>query len=590
MSKYILLLVFAFVPLGAAEHDVIRRVEVTPSPNGADLITFYRNDVPQVALLRDTLGDSRTGAHRFREVWSLTYSRPSWKQRVAAAMPFFYHRAGRNEGSSKGAPHPILDISNPTSGTWGRIAEQLIQSTVLDGHGVFLRAPTRSYSGNAIDYRNMFLARAAFVTEEDAATTLLSPDLLAEDWSEVEGRLLLARRLLGGFVSDERAAHFERLQRTGSDEDCGANWDLLRQSAEENGLYLTAFRAGDTELEGTPHQAMLWLAKPDGRTQPPHFESGFLRISDPWQDARIRNWTGYTQTWTLDSEGVVVTGTSAGDGPTEGKPVEMIPLALYALDYPRVPVLLMDFRSDRAKLREITRRAADEVATGVFGMTPYGSLSWFAARNSYLWVRDRHGAAFNRSLRQASYARVRQQLLDSANAMDPGLHQLIQSKLDSLALNPFEQDTPGERAAAERQYAALLRWFNDSSSLDRSLNRARAREYFEQTHTPGERAWMKTLQVASLGLVRPRGAVTPTEIAALNRQRRLEYATRILRGAENSPAPKTEAEADLLRQAATDVSELSLPSSAGRERADHLLTNLRLAPASLPLPADGAGQ
>jgi hypothetical protein len=58
-------------PLRAADT----RVEIVPAPDGADLITFFRNGVPQLTILRDTLGDPNTGAHRFRRVWTYSYSR-----------------------------------------------------------------------------------------------------------------------------------------------------------------------------------------------------------------------------------------------------------------------------------------------------------------------------------------------------------------------------------------------------------------------------------------------------------------------------------------------------------------------------------
>lgn len=584
--RYFRALIVLNVSLVFAQENAADRVTVQPTPFGADLVTFFRGDLPELAILRDTLGDSRTGAHLFREVWSLTYVRPTLKQRVAAAVPFFYHRAGRNAGTFS-VPQPILDVSSPSAGTWERIAETLIQNTVLDSHGMLLRAPTRSYHGNAIDYRNMFLARSLQVTENGATPDVLPADLSSEDWDAVRGRLLLGRRMLGGFVSTERAARSAVEEHTAAMEDRAANWDLLRQSAEKNGLYLSTVMGDGVIADGQgPREAMLWFAKPVlGENATGSFQSGFLRISDPWQDARLKKWAGYTQQWSPDESG------AAGR--------EMIPLALYALDYPRVPLLLIDFRSDRAKLAEITRRAADQVATGVFGLTPYGNLSWFAARTSYLWMRDRHGAALNRGNREAAYARLRQDLLDSSVAgkaaeravIDRDLHEVIERRLDALALNPFEQDAEGERKAAVRQYAALLRWSADPKGLGLTLERARTREYYAATHTPMQRFWKGTFEVATFGVFPPSATTTPEQLAVLDSRRRLDAAMRVLRDAEALPDPTVMAEADILREQANEANILAGPVSNERLIASRILQKLPPAiSVTAPVNAGSAGQ
>jgi len=45
-------------------------------------------------LVRDTLGDADPENDRLSYLWLLNNSRPAWWQRVAAALPFFYGRAG----------------------------------------------------------------------------------------------------------------------------------------------------------------------------------------------------------------------------------------------------------------------------------------------------------------------------------------------------------------------------------------------------------------------------------------------------------------------------------------------------------------
>src|SRR5512132_374060 len=94
----------------------LERVEVA---GGAELITVHaklaglestENDkwIPLVSILRDTLGDNNSENNRLRYVWPLTYTRPTIKQRLAAAIPFFYTRVGNKEKLTK-TPPPALD-------------------------------------------------------------------------------------------------------------------------------------------------------------------------------------------------------------------------------------------------------------------------------------------------------------------------------------------------------------------------------------------------------------------------------------------------------------------------------------------------
>ena len=99
----------------------IMRLERIEVEGGAELITVLarldgleptNNDkwIPLVSILRDTLGDKTVENNRLRYVWPLTYTRPSTKQRLAAAIPFFYARVG-NKDRSKNTPPPAIDLA-----------------------------------------------------------------------------------------------------------------------------------------------------------------------------------------------------------------------------------------------------------------------------------------------------------------------------------------------------------------------------------------------------------------------------------------------------------------------------------------------
>lgn len=308
-----------------------------------------------------------------------------------------------------------------------------MQANVFDARGLVWRAPTRSYRGNSLDYRNMHLARALQVLET------AEDNEASSDWMLVRGRLLLAERLLGGVVSNDKARKFGERDLAESEEDRGANWDLLRQAAETNRLIFDPMPSAD----GAIHQVILWVSRQDLGNEPRKFDSSFLQISDPWTDARLRSYRGYTTTRNFD-----------------GEHVEAIPLALYSLDYPRVPLLLIDFRDEwKAKRREMTRRAASEIVTGVMGITGWGNWSYLGAKFVYQWVRDRHGAALDRTRRLEAYARLRQTLLERDCVFDARFRGIVESRLDAIALNPFEQGAESEEKLVKRQHEALIRWF-----------------------------------------------------------------------------------------------------------------------------------
>lgn len=560
------------------------RVEIVRLDAGAELITFFRNDLPQFTILDDVIGNAGPDAHQFRQIWSYSYVRPNLKQKLAAAIPFFYHRAGRNEGPKNGIPAPILDISDPAKGTLGRLAQWIAQIDIFDSYGAMVRAPTRSYRGNTSDYRDMHLQRVLEVLEAGLRPGALPADLRDEDWDEVRGRLALGQKLLGGYVSDERAEAIARANETEDAENRGSNWDFLRQLAEQNGLYIEPLVAG----VGAPEQAVLWFANDASVPEPAKFDSSFLHIANPWNDPDLRKWNKYKCTWHLDNDGVRV-----DEGTPGAKATAMIPLAIYSLDYPGVPLLLIDFRSARAERREVLRRATDEIATGVFGMTPYSSASWFAFRQTYLFVQNRRGHALNRAERLRAYAQLRQTMLEAGESMDPALRALLDTRLNQLQLNPFEQDSKGETALARRQYEGLVGSPEALRRLNRRLDRDRAKELYNSTHSAAKRTLMQSAHAITFGLVKPRGSLTETQLEALNRHRRLTAAMAVLRQADDLPHPPPAWESTRILAAANELEILGDPTSENTNLILRIRAKVRPAPSAgalAPAAIAGAGE
>src|SRR5918996_1190002 len=189
----------------------ILRLERVEVPGGAELITVHaklaglestQNDkwIPLVSILRDTLGDTNAENDRLRYVWPLPYTRPTMKQRLAAAIPFFYTRVGNKENLSK-RPPAALDLASPESEVWDKIFWTALQNILVDPYGTPIKASTSSYRRNSSDYRRSHIIRALSVLALYEAVKGESAFTRAE-LSTIQARLMLSDKTFGGLVDD----------------------------------------------------------------------------------------------------------------------------------------------------------------------------------------------------------------------------------------------------------------------------------------------------------------------------------------------------------------------------------------------------
>ena len=142
--------------------------------------------VPLVTVLRDTLGDLSPENDRLRYVWPLTYTRPTVKQRLFGAIPFFYTRAGNKKGSPDKTPPAVLDLTAPERDVWNKIFWTALQSILLDPYGMPIKASSRSYQQNISDYRKSHIIRALSVLALYQAVA--GPPAFSESGSDVAKR------------------------------------------------------------------------------------------------------------------------------------------------------------------------------------------------------------------------------------------------------------------------------------------------------------------------------------------------------------------------------------------------------------------
>ena len=521
----------------ASALSQILRLERVEVAGGAELITVHarlagiastENDkwVPLVSILRDTLGDNIAENNRLRYVWPLTYTRPTTKQRLAAAIPFFYTRVGNKENFSK-IPPPAMDLASPESEVWDKIFWTALQGILLDPYGTPIKASTSSYRRNSSDYRRSHIIRALSVLALYQAVKGESAFTHAE-MAAIQGRLLLSEKTFGGLVDDSKLQAYYARKTTQSRDERGHNWELLRQRAETESLYFEPLLMPD----GSATHALLWVAKRDlVKLQGSRYSSRFLNIANPWTDKRLLDWKGYVETRYFDSENHLVDSETPG-----AEAVEMIPLGLYGLDNPKIPMLLVDFRdSYNPKKREMSRRVLNDVTRNVLSLSKFGNLPFFLGRTVYDFVTGRRGMDINQPSRLQTYSQLKL-LLALNNSMEPELREEVSGRLEKISLNPFENDLDAEANIATQQYQMLLAYAKDPNGLATKVERDRRAELLPLEHGDKAQFAFRLMNVLSFGKYVHREELTNDMEDRLDIARRLQYHTRFLQQIAKSSA------------------------------------------------------
>ncbi|HSE20776.1 MAG TPA: hypothetical protein VLB68_03935 [Pyrinomonadaceae bacterium] len=518
------------VELKDKDLSQILRLERIEIPNGAELITIHAKLegldqttadkwVPLVSILRDNLGDSNYENDRLRYVWPLTYTRPTFKQRLAAAVPFFYSRVGNKGEVSSKTPPPAMDLAAPESQVWDKIFWTALQNILLDPYGTPIKASTNTYRRNVNDYRRAHIVRALSVLTLYQAVKGESAFSEAE-MAEMQARLLLTDKTFGGLVDDSNLKRYYSKKVAEVRDERGHNWELLRQQAEAESLFFEPLLMPD----GTPTHAILWVAKPDlEKRQGANYSGRFLNIANPWTDKRLLKWEGYSETRYFNAVHLPVDQDTPG-----AQAVEMIPLGLYGLDNPKIPMLLVDFRDSlNPKKREMSRRVLNDVTRNVLSLSKFGNLPYFLGRTVFDFVTGRRGIDFNQPSRLQTYSQLKL-LLALNNSMDPELRQEVNGRLEHVSLNPFENDLESEANVARGQYAALLSFARDPEGLAAKIDRDRRAEMTALDHGRNAQIAFNVLHVLSFGRYIHREEGSQDLEARLDISRRLDYHSRFL--------------------------------------------------------------
>ncbi len=484
--------------------------KATPVGETAQLLTLFcrscetslgvRQDTPLIAVLRDTLGDADPANDRVTCIWLLSYTRPTWQKRLLAGVPFFYWRIGTGSSSvGSGRLAPLMDLTAPHHRVLSEFGRDLLQWTMLDPMTTPIRASSRAYRTNEVDHERLHLEEAISYLRNAPASNDHSA-LTRTQLDTVTARLELRKKLLGGFVSERQAARLGEEAAFDLERIRSRNWELLRECADRTGLL---FQPLDMVADSEQY-AILWfpLAEshhPVGTALGPIWK--LLNIKDPWNDDRLKNWHGQT----YERAGALV-----------------VPLGIYSLDYPKMPLLLIDFR-DKLHIRrqELAQRAINEITSGVIGISHFTNWYYYVGADLYNFVVSRHGGATDQAERLDCYSQFRVALaLDQQ--LDPVLRDEMQQRIRSLAVNPLETAPADEIRAASVRYARLQQEAGRDGVLVSQLDRDRRSELAAFGESRTSAVAHTLLHVATLNRYTHRAKPDVGDLVVLDCYRRIQ--------------------------------------------------------------------
>jgi hypothetical protein len=551
-----------------------------PVADSAQLLTLFcracgvlggtEQDVPLVSVLRDTLGDQANENDRVTYIWLLTYARPHLEQRILSAIPFFYWRMGRGPGSvGVHDTKPLLELSAPEHPMTAQLGRDLVQWTAFDPLISPIRASTRAYGSNLLEdervHREEALTYLRHAPVSNDTSALTQPQL-----DTVIARLELRDAPLGGLVDRTQAGRLGMHLGFEQERIRIRNRELLRQWAEKAGLIFEPL-----SLAGTQGQyAILWFPQegsmePTGSSQSSIWK--LLGIRNPWNDDRLKDWKGPVYERALDENGSM----------------RIIPLAVYSLDYPKLPLVMIDFRRKLGvRRREVLQRSISELTAGVLGLSHFTNWYFYIGMDSYNFVTARHGSPVREASRLDCYSDFRMELaLD--HSIDPVLKENIEGRMRWLSVNPLEAAPEREIQDATERYKLLAREAGDGGRLMALVGKERRFELASFGESEKGKAAKSMLHVVTRGLYTQQAK--RDDVAMVDHDRRIANQLSFLDSLVQAETPPEVAYGD--ERVMSSVDELSslIPTVSSRRirlHAETTLENLKRLSEDAELQAD----
>lgn len=566
----------------AAGGQAERYWRVSPVGDNAELLTLFnrpnvlsatdRKDLPVVSLLRDTLGDDVRENDRILYVWLLPSASRSVSQRVLAAVPFFFWRLGRGpETVSSRDLRPLLDLNSPQHPVLSEVGRTLLQWSAFDPLIMPVRASSRMYRSNESDDERLKLEETITYLRGAPASEIDADKPTSEQLNTVIARLELRKQFLGGLFNDKAASRYGMESEFEDERIRSRNWELLRQCAEKTGLYFEPVSLGGQKDQ----YGLLWFPqgvtrKPSGTSLKPIWR--LLNIKDPWTDERLNETAALFRRPISKND---VSGSAESD---IGSTFTYVPLALYSLNYPKFPLLLVNFRDElQVRRHEVTQRTINEVTAGVIGISHITNWYYYAGSMLYNLVWSRRGIAVDQAARLDCYSQFRAQL-SSDKSLNPQLRSELLKQADRLLVNPL--GIPVERKAelAGAHFAQIENASTDDGFVVKRLNEERRAELAAFGQGRGARLMHSALHVATFGRYTQRVSPNQLSLSTLDRERRVLYQLNFLDLlVSEGTQPEVAYKASQIQDSVADLNTLmsEVPSTRIREHAAATLDRLK---------------
>ncbi|MBV8832183.1 MAG: hypothetical protein JO108_23525 [Acidobacteriaceae bacterium] len=451
-----------------------------------------------------------------------------------------------------------MNLSAPERPVLSSIGRDLVQWTTLDPMAMPVRAVSRSYRSNEIDNERLYISEAIRFLQQAPAAQSNNDDPTRAQLQMLIARLELREQLLGGFVTAKNLSHFGEQSALEHEKIRSRNWELLRQCAERTGLYFEPLDIG----AGTDEYGVLWF--PNDSARPAAGVSSasvwkILNIRDPWADPRIRTWRGLTVTRPVDSYGSMLSPDAKGT-----RQVQLIPLGVYSLSYPKLPLLLIDFRDQlHVRRHEMTQRSINEIAAGIIGISHFTNWYYYVGLDLYEFIASRHGSATDQAARLDCYAAFRSDLLLDHNL--PGeLRRELEARVNSLSINPMGAALARDFEVAQTRYEVLQANSEQGGRLTQRLEKDRRAELARYSESPKGNLMNAGLHTASLGIYTHRRSSPQTTLAELDRYRRAEAQINFLESvASSGTAPEVAYESTRIQASISELRSL-MPEISSR--------------------------
>ncbi|MFL6452093.1 MAG: hypothetical protein ACJ746_31165 [Bryobacteraceae bacterium] len=554
---------------------------ISPAGQSAELVTLFSRSnllggseakyLPVVSLLRDTLGDNVRENDRILYVWLLPSASRSLTQRLLAGVPFFFWHLGSGPQTvSSRDLHPLLNLNAPQHPVLSEARRSLLQWTTFDPLMMPVRASSRMYRSNDSDHERLKLEETITYLRSAPTATGDGAGPTNQQLNTVIARLELRKQFLGGLFGDKAASRYGMETDFEAERVRSRNWELLRQCAEKTGLYFESISLGAQKDQ----YGLLWFPqgvaqKASGTSLKPIWK--LLNINDPWSDDRLNRLKGVYRR-TINGDG------SSSNAPEPESARTYVPLALYSLNYPKFPLLLVNFRDElQVRRHEVTQRTINEVTAGVIGISHITNWYYYAGAMLYNLVWSRHGIAVIQAARLDCYSQFRAQL-SADKSLDSQFRNQLLKYADQLLVNPL--DVPAERKAelASAHFDQIKGASSENGLLVKQLNDDRRAELAAFGQGRAAAFAHSALHMATFGRYTQRVSPNQLALSTLDRERRVLYRLDFLDSlVKEGTQPEVAYDAAQIQDSVADLNTLmsEVSSARIRERAAVTLDRLK---------------